>query len=77
MTKQELWTPSEHLPFQRNKDPADNLLKNIYNFILNISPLFLVYASVKLLLAPRMSERSACVEHLIDWFNPLYEEHAD
>jgi hypothetical protein len=59
MTKQELWTPSEHLPFQINKDPADSLLKNIYSFILNISLFFhdaILYASVKLLLAPRMSE---------------------
>jgi hypothetical protein len=34
-------------------------------------------ASVELLLAPRMSERPTCIEHLIDWFNPRYEHHID
>lgn len=33
-------------------------------------------SSMELLLAPRMSERPACVEHLIDRFYPCYEEHA-
>lgn len=33
-------------------------------------------SSVELLLAPWMPERPACVEHMIDWLYPRYEEHA-